>query len=229
MATTGPESDVAVRAADSAAPGAAVYEGFTLRFYDLIVGCNCRFAWSCPRSRVRQQYQESVSGRHLDIGVADGALLDRCTFPTPEPSITLMDLNPAPLAATAKRLARYAPRVHCANVLEPFGLPNGAFDSVGMSLVLHCVPGSIAQKAVAFDHAKSVLAPGGLLFGSTLLYGGVDNTRRARALMRLYNKTGIFSNIDDTLEDLDQALASRFSDYEIEVVGTNALFSARTA
>lgn len=233
-AVTGSQLNVGVTANandadDAAVAGSAIYDGLLLRFYDTLVSFNCRYIWRCPRPRMRRQYDECISGRHLDIGVADGALLDRCRFPTTEPSITLMDLNPHTLAAASKRLARYAPRVHRANVLEPFGLPDASFDSVGMSFLLHCVPGSIPEKAVAFDHARSVLAPGGLLFGSTVLDGGVPHTLPSRALIRRFNKSKTFSNLGDTLDDLDQALASRFANHEIEVVGSVALFAARTA
>jgi hypothetical protein len=63
-----------------------------------------------------------------------------------------MDLNPAPLEVAAQRLRRYRPNTHRANALEPFGLPPGAFDSVGLNWLLHCLPGDIATKSVVFDH-----------------------------------------------------------------------------
>lgn len=215
------------RQAEAALAGTAVYKGLVLRFYDLIVSFNCRFMWRCPRSRMRQQYDESVAGKHLDIGVADGVLLDRCRFPVADPDITLMDLNPRTLAAASQRLQRYRPRTRRANVLEPWGLPPASFDSVAMSFLLHCVPGSIPEKAVAFDHARSVLAPGGLLFGSTVLNGGVSHTRASRALIRRYSASGTFCNLEDDLGDLDAALAARFPAHRIDVVGAVALFSAR--
>ena len=51
-----------------------------------------------------------------------------------------MDLNPSPLQVAAKRLHRYRPKTHQANALEPFGLPAGTFESVGLNWLLHCLP-----------------------------------------------------------------------------------------
>jgi methyltransferase family protein len=123
---------------DPAWAGAALYSRRNLRFYDFGLAFNCRVFWRCPRSRLVELYDAHVSGRHLDIGVATGWLLDACRFPIAEPAITLMDLNPDTLAAASERLARYRPTTHQANALEPFGLPEKSFDSVGMSLLLHC-------------------------------------------------------------------------------------------
>jgi hypothetical protein len=46
--------------------------------------------------------------------------------------------------------------------------------------------------------------------------------------MNLYNKKGIFSNADDTVEELGAALDKRFSRVKIEVKGTVSLFEAGT-
>ena len=45
--------------------------------------------------------------------------------------------------------------------------------------------------------------------------------------MRLYNRKGIFSNLEDDRQGLEQGLASQLSDVEIEIVGAVALFSGR--
>ena len=45
--------------------------------------------------------------------------------------------------------------------------------------------------------------------------------------MSLYNKKGIFSNADDSLTGLENALSSRFDNVAIEVTGCVALFSGR--
>ena len=78
-----------------------------------------------------------------------------------------------------------------------------------------------------FDHLGPVLSPGAVMFGATLLSGGVRRTRAARALMRLYNNKGIFSNEADSLDALQQELKRRFKFVELGVVGCAALFAAR--
>jgi SAM-dependent methyltransferase len=187
---------------------------------------NCRVFWRCPRPRLRGLYDRHVSAHHLDIGVATGWLLDACRFPVAEPPITLMDLNPDALEVASERLARYRPSAHHASALDPFGLPANSFDSVGMSLLLHCLPGAIPAKAVTFEHARSVLAAGGVVFGATLLNGGVRHTALSRRAMDAFNRRGHFSNLDDNLDDLDTALGTAFGEHELRVEGAVALFSA---
>jgi hypothetical protein len=55
----------------------------------------------------------------------------------------------------------------------------------------------------------------------------VERSRSAQALMRFYNKKGIFSNQRDGLEDLRRELAVRFDDVRVQVIGCAALFVAR--
>jgi SAM-dependent methyltransferase len=207
--------------------GQAVYTRRFLKVYDAFAyGINCRFIWRCPKSRLVRMYDENVSLRHLDVGVATGALLDACRFPGSAPQITLMDLNPQSLAAAAGRLARYAPRTRQGNVLEPWDLPE-RYDSIAMTNLLHCVPGTLREKAVAFEHAKSALAPGGVLFGATILGEGVEHTKTCRRALRYGNRKGLFCNAKDSLADLRAVLGATFETSDVEVQGSMALFSAR--
>ena len=49
----------------------------------------------------------------------------------------------------------------------------------------------------------------------------------ARGLMALYNGRGMLHNAEDDLAGLEQALAERFEDWGVEVVGCAALFWGR--
>ncbi|MGX1135518.1 SAM-dependent methyltransferase [Streptomyces glaucescens] len=208
--------------------GQALYTRSFLRAYDtLVYRVNSPLTWRCPKGRLVALYDRHVSGRHLDIGVATGVLLDECRFPVPVPDLTLMDLNPHSLAAASHRLRRYAPRVHQADVLRPWGVPGGLVDSIGMFHLLHCLPGTLRDKGVVFEHARQALRPGGTLFGATIPGTGVRHNRSARWQLALANRRGIMSNRRDRLEDLDAALAEVFTDHEITVVGSVALFRAR--
>lgn len=188
---------------------------------------NMPVLWRCPKREFIALYDEHVSGRHLDIGVATGALLDQCRFPVSSPAVTLMDLNPDALEHAARRIGRYSPQVHQANVLQDWSLPAGEFGSVAMMNLLHCVPGTIKEKAVAFDHARSALSPNGVLFGATVLGKGVAHTRRSTRAMRAMNRRGLFCNLDDSLEDLEAALGARFPERRVELRGVVALFAAK--
>jgi SAM-dependent methyltransferase len=207
-----------------------VYSRRFLRFYDVLVyRVNLPFLWRCPPARLLDLYAENVSTNHLEVGVGTGYLLDRSRFPAEDPRITLMDLNTGPLEFTASRLERYAPQVHQASVLSPWKLPPRSFGSVAMSNLLHCVPGTLREKsAVAFEQASSALAPGGTLFGSTVLGEDADHTRRSRSTIRRLNRKGVFHNLEDRLEDLDAELGRAFASHELEVSGVMALFVAHT-
>ncbi len=209
--------------------GQAVYTKGVLSAYDLFVlGFSNRLLWRCPSGRIEDLYNKHLSANHLDVGVGTGYFLDRCRFPSKALRVALMDLNPNTLEFASRRIARYNPETYRRNVLQPIPFDAQKFDSVGVNYLLHCLPGSIETKAAVFDHLKPLMNPGAVLFGSTLLQGGVRRNLFAKGLMGVYNKKGIFSNREDTLEGLKQALTERFRDVQVEVAGCAALFSART-
>ena len=217
-----------VERGDPAHAGQAVYGRAFLSVYDAIVyGFNSPVLWRCPKARLIEHYDAHLSARHLDIGVATGALLDAARFPVAAPEITLMDLNPNSLSAASRRLARYAPRTHRANVLENWRLEPGTYESVALTHILHCLPGSMADKGVAFEHAKRALTPGGTLFGATILAKDVPLNPPARAFTALSNARGILHNWDDGPAELDAALGRVFVEREIRMRGNVALFVAR--
>jgi len=211
----------------SAHAGQAVYNRKTLKLYDwFVLGISNQWIWKCPTNQLLNHYYRHISDHHLDVGVGTGYFLDRCKFPTDSPSITLLDLNADSLAATAARIARYRPQIHQANALEPIHLDNAPFKSIGINYLLHCLPGSLPEKAIIFDHLNANLAPDGRIFGSTLLQGGVSRNPLARQLMAFYNRKGIFSNANDRLEALRDVLATRYEVWEVQIIGCAAVFSA---
>jgi hypothetical protein len=97
---------------------------------------------------------------------------------------------------------------------------------VSLTYLLHCLPGDLGSKAVFFDHLRPNLAPGAVVFGATILGVGVRHNLVGRAVMRGYNKQGIFGNANDSLEMLQAALEKRFARHAIEIRGVVALFAA---
>jgi hypothetical protein len=156
-----------------------------------------------------------------------GYFLDRCRFPVERPQITLLDLSEACLRKASRRLARYSPQVVKANVLEPLELGAARFDSVGLNGVLHCLPGTLETKAAVFQNLKPFVEQGGVVFGSTILGQGGEHGRLARKALQLYNREGVFTNLEDDLPGLERALASEFSGHSVETRGSFALFIAR--
>lgn len=206
--------------------GQAVYTKRVLSAYDIIVlGISNRFVWKCPTPILEAHYHRHLSSNHLDVGVGTGYFPDRCRFPSNNPRVALMDMNPNTLEFAAERIARYRPETYRQNILEEIAAPIAPFDSVGVNYLFHCMPGAIADKAVAFDHLKRIMNPGACIFGSTILQGGVPRGRAAKKLMAFYNKKGIFSNAGDNLPDLKAALETRFGNVAVEVVGCVALFA----
>ncbi len=208
--------------------GHALYTKRFLRVYDLVVlSLSSTFAWKCPSSRIVQHYDEHVSANHLDVGVGTGYFLDKCRFPSTAPRVALMDLSENCLNVAGRRIARYSPERYVANVLEPIRVQAPKFDSVAMNYLLHCLPGTIRTKAVALEHLKTLVNPNGVIFGATMLNGGVKKNLLARRMMKRVNERRVFTNTHDDLESLRWALSQHLSDPQVEIVGTAALFWGR--
>jgi len=204
-----------VRAPDAAAIEAAhaIYTPLMLSFYDRLVhGLSNRFAWRCPTERMLDLYRNNLASRHLEAGVGTGSLLD---------------INRHCLARSARRLARYQPLLCEVNLLAPIAVELEPADSIGLTYVLHCLPGRISEKLKAIDHLRPVMSKGAVLFGATILGRGIDPNGAARSLLRLYNAKGVFNNLDDDFEALSDGLKRRFEVVEIETKGCVALFRAR--
>jgi Methyltransferase domain len=211
------------------AAGQRVYSPLVLRGYDLFVlGFSNRFVWRCRSSLMLDRYHRHVGARHLDVGVGTGWFLDRCRWPVATPRITLLDLNGNSLSAASERIRRFGPATVQANVLDPVELGDARFDSIAANYLFHCLPGTLEWKAATVAaNLRPYLGTGGVFFGSTILGRGVRHNFLGRRLMRLYNRKGIFSNVEDDREGLEQGLASQLDDVEIEVIGTVALFAGR--
>lgn len=207
--------------------GAAVYSKGVLGLYDLlVVHLSNTLVWRCHRNRIADIYDEHLGRRHLDVGPGTGWYLGNARLQSGA-AITLMDLNTNSLASARARLADVTPRTVVGNVLDPLPDGLGPFDSIGINYVFHCVPGTWAEKGLAFGHLAERLTADGVLFGGTILGRGVRHNAAGRMLMTAYNDRGIFHNTEDDGEGLERVLRQHFADVTIDVVGTVALFSAR--
>jgi ubiquinone/menaquinone biosynthesis C-methylase UbiE len=204
---------------------ASVYsQGFLRYGYDVwVLGISNHLAWRIPTRRLREFFEAHAQQEHLEAAVGSGYFPDRCRFPSGKPDITLLDVNPACLRATARRIARYQPRLIVADILKPMTLPDKTFKSIHIGYLLHCLPGPMMAKGCVFENLKPHLHPDGVLFGSTLLPDG--GNWMARKLTQLYNRRGIFGNAQDTLEELHEVLRSYFPRVAIERIGQAVLFA----
>jgi SAM-dependent methyltransferase len=215
-------------AAKQRALGTGVYGRFGLHLYDAgVLGVSSLLVWRCSSRLVLAHYQANVSDNHLDVGVGTGYFLDRVTYASPTPRLGLLDLNGNSLTHTARRLIRYSPEIYQADVLQPLAVRAEPFDSIGLNYLLHCLPGPMEAKAVAFDNLSPLLRPGGTIFGGTVLRHGIRLPLQARGLMAAYNAMGIFGNSLDSVDGLRSEMESRFDEVSIQTHGCVALFRAR--
>lgn len=205
---------------------AAIYTPLTLTFYDWWVYGFAVRVMQCPPREFFTFYELNLSEHHLDIGVGSGLLLRHCLRQNLLERVALMDLNPVCLDVTEKALQPLAVQKIQADMLQPFPIEDERFLSVGLNFLLHCVPGSFREKGVVFRHIKQVLAPDGIVFGSTAIYQPGLRYTATRFLFDRYNQLGIFNNRADTIDDLQQVLGELFTHVELIQEGCVVFFRA---
>ena len=215
--------------ADAVAKAHAVYTPFTLAFYDLIVhGLSNRFAWRCSTARLKSLYAANLSANHLEAGVGTGLFIDSVAdrVAAQPRRLTLLDINESCLERAMDRLQRFKPDALQANLLEPLPGERGPYDSVALTYVLHCLPGTMEQKLAATDHLRPLMKDDAVLFGATILGRGIAPNLAARRLLDLYNEKGVFNNRTDDRDSLESGLRQRFARVEIAQEGCVAIFRA---
>ena len=209
--------------------GAAVYSDRVLKIYDRwVLGFSNNYAWKCPTDAVLLPFfREHLSSNHLDVGVGSGYYLANSSD-KPGQQVALLDLNDNSLRAAASRIAHLEPALIRDDVLHPAGaLGDRKFDSISLFYLLHCLPGTMTDKArKVLSTLGPHLTPGGVLYGATILGDEANHNWLGRRLMALYNRKGIFGNRHDTLASLQSALTEYFGKVAVWQVGKVALFKA---
>lgn len=203
----------------------AIYTKRNLAVYDWwVLGFSNAWLWHCPTEKLLELYRAHITANHLEVGAGTGFFPAK-TMPSAQPRLALLDINRNCLEKAAKRLVAFRPELHQENVLEPLLIRGARFDSIAVNYVLHCLPGRLDQKAAAvFDHLAPHLEDDGVIFGSTLLGLDIQRPLFARMAMTLYNRKGIFSNTQDSLGGLMEALSARFRTFNVEVCGCAVIF-----
>lgn len=208
-------------------PGARYYGALTLPLYDAaVLNVAVPRAWGVPLEVGRDMYRRLVGARHLDIGVATGYFLRAALEERDAASVTLMDLNENATRYAAGKLERFDVTEAVGDALEPFPV-DGPFDSVAMFHLLHCMPGTVAEKAVAFDHAIAVMAPGAVCFGASVTPAGRRLNPFGRLVLNASNRTGALNNAQDSHEALRREIEARFAEARVELRGAMTLWEAR--
>lgn len=208
--------------------GAAVYSPWVLKLYDAwVLGISNRWAWRCSTGGVLLPfYREHLGRSHLDVGVGTGYYLAHADLG--ERRVSLLDLNPNSLHAAAARMGKPPAGLYAQDVLQPLtALVGRRFDSISLFYLLHCLPGTLADKAPAIAGLAAQLDERGVLYGATILGDAAGHNGFGRKLMQVYNGKGIFGNRTDTIEGLRAILAPHFASVQIRQHGVVALFVAR--
>ena len=184
----------------------AVYTPFTLAIYDMLVhGLSNRFAWRCPTQRLVELYRENLSPDHLEAGVGTGLLLDRAATPKLK-RLVLLDANRNCLDRAAQRLARFKPEPHQVNLLAPLALRTAPVASIGLTYLLHCLPGRMDEKLKAIDHLRLLMRDGEgsrFLFRMAKGFDVMPNRRRARVTETIGE---IVAELDGAPENLERGI-----------------------
>ena len=207
--------------------GARYYGAVTLPLYDAaVLNIAVPYGWGVPLEAGRAMYRRLVGARHLDIGVATGYFLRKALAEREAAQVTLMDLNENATRYAAEKLKRFDVTQAVGDALEPFPVA-GPFDSIAMFHLLHCMPGTVAEKAAAFDHAIAVLAEGGVCFGASVTPAGQRLNPFGKLVLSGSNRTGALNNAGDTHDALRAEIEARFHDTTIELRGVMTLWEAR--
>jgi SAM-dependent methyltransferase len=210
---------------DPAYNGQREYTPLFLRVYDpVILGVLAPVVWRCPAARLAHGYRRHAGRRHLDVGPGTGYFLERAGLPDGSP-VTLLDPNPNVLAHASRRLRRLDVTTIEADVLKPLPI-EGPFDSAALNGVIHCLPGPLLNKAAAVANVAALLAPGGVLFGSSILGDSGRHTWMGRRILEANNRRGTFDNRGDTERGLGEILEASFERVELETVGSMVIFAA---
>jgi len=204
----------------------AIYTPVMLSFYDVLVHgfSNC-LAWKCPTETLLELYRDNLSANHLEAGIGTGFFIDRSAR-TRFDRLVLLDINHHCLEMAARRLARFNPQIVQASLLDPLPKMGAPFDSVGLTYVLHCLPGTMSEKLAVLDHLLPAMSDRAVLFGATILGRNVAPNFAARRLFALYNEKGVFNNLADDQAALETGLRRRFDEVRVARRGLVALFRA---
>jgi len=210
---------------DPAYRGQADYGELLLRLYDpLVLGPISRYVWRAPSEEGIRLYRQHIRPNHLDVGPGTGYFIAHAGLP-PGSKVTVLDPNRNVLRHVTRRLRDLDVTAVEADVLKPLPVA-GAFGSAGLNAVLHCLPGPMERKSVAVANIAAVLAPDATLFGATVLGRSARHTRMGRAMLRAFNRRGVFDNLDDTEDGVEEILRMSFRDVSVETRGSLAFFVA---
>jgi SAM-dependent methyltransferase len=211
---------------DPAYKGQADYTSLLLKLYDpIVLGVVAGLVWRVSPEPLLENYRRNIRDEHLDVGPGTGYCIERSGLPDGS-KITLLDPNTNVLRHAAGKLPRFDVTTVEADVLKPLPVA-GPFGSVGMNMVIHCLPGPMSRKAAAIRNIADVLSPTGTFFGATILGRSGDHSWLGHRVLSAFNMHGGFDNLQDSEAGLREMLEASFERVDIQIVRSAAIFTAR--
>ncbi|KAE8402407.1 hypothetical protein BDV37DRAFT_295413 [Aspergillus pseudonomiae] len=216
------------------------YPSIVLYFYDAwLMNVANPYFWRCSTKDVLVPlHQRNIGVHHCDIGCGTGYYLVHQKYPSPNTTITLLDLESTPLSITRSRLYKSHPTVtvhpHQHDILSVEHIPPPptssectTYDSISLTYLIHTLSVRPEDKVKVFSKAKAAINPSGVVFGATVLGHGPWHSWAGRLLLRFLNWEERLSNFDDNVEVLMKGLRDNFKDVKADVVGSILVFEAK--
>lgn len=194
------------------------FNTFTLgRVHDhVVVKSALTSLWGADPHFIHQLYEGNIGARHLELGTLASAFLSHSldAHSNRVQQVHLLDHDPIPVRACARRVRAhgYTPDLHVLDPRTRWPLAVGGLDSVASVMWTHTLP--CPNRDLIFHQVARVLAPGGRFFGAAVvgpLGPGADPlTARARRRRALYNRLGLFHNLNDTKRTYHHLLTRAF-------------------
>ncbi|MFE7461720.1 hypothetical protein ACWFMI_23260 [Nocardiopsis terrae] len=187
------------------------------RVYDhLVINRALTGLWGADAYLVHQLYEGNIGARHLELGTLASAFLAHALDAHREvvQQVHLLDHDLLPVRSCARRVrARgYTPDQHVLDPRTRWPLPVGGLDSVASVMWTHTLPSP--NRDLLFYQVARALAPGGRFFGAAVVGpldpGAEPLTARAQRRRALYNRLGLFCNLNDTRRTYHHLLTRAF-------------------
>lgn len=206
---------------------AKIYSVKILKIYDFwVLKISNSFAWKCnTQTHLVPFFRKHMKKEHMDIGVGTGFYLRNID---PYTELTLCDINLNSLFHARKKSSCSDVRILKHNIIDKFSDDvSKKYNSVSLFYVLHCLKGNLHEKCKIFDNIVETLKDDGVFYGATILGVSASHNTFGKILIKKYNSSGVFGNYLDNEQELRYELEKRFSNVNIIVIGTVALFEAK--
>ena len=173
--------------------------------YDYFVNnLNCKYVWGCDSQNISYLYKANLTKNHLEIGPGTGFFLKDNNFK----NLHLMDVNNDILFTSKENLKDNCKNIsiYNHNIFKEKNRMYMDVQSIGLSYVLHCVPGNLSESLnnlsnnITSDNRVKV-------FGSTVILN--DNKLISNLEINFLNNFGIFNNKSHNYNDLNEFISDK--------------------